>query len=573
VAIFYMDVKIIGRSSGRSAVGASAYRSGEKLRSNAIKSAAYGSGSKLRNGEIVHDYTKKKGVMHSEIILPDNAPEKYRDRETLWNAVEISEKRKDAQLAREIIFALPREFDLSEHIEVTRQYVKENFVANGMIADFAIHDTGEGNPHAHIMLTTRNVSPEGFGLKNTDWNKKENLLSWRKAWTHIINSTLENKGIAERIDHRSYKEQGIDQEPTIHLGHKAAALEHQGIRTERGNYNREITRRNEERTTLKEAIHMEFQKIEKLAEKLERIINLAEGGSETVPNELITKLKTANRMNEAQQENPTTPNKPRYVMANQDFIENPSIIKKGKRSIQTRQIQMTLNKEHRTLQTEYDEANQELKRLDFLAENIDENAKNIQTLNKQLSQMQAEHQKLRPILDRKRKKDLEKEIEHVEGELRAALYYFEHNYHIAPSEASSEIARILNQKQAIESALKPKFSRILTLENKLNSIKYARNNDNERKIKRKTEPQPPEQRNTNQLQPTQTHGIEHRRSVPKVMRELRKEADEETKRRRRRKALAKAKPRQMYEVKPLPQKRLHRDEYYIRKTKKNEHYR
>jgi hypothetical protein len=272
-------------------------------------------------------------------------------------------------------------------------------------------------------------------------------------------------------------------------------------------------------------------------------------------------------MNEAQEENPNTPNKPKYVMANQDFIENPSIIKKGKRSIMTRQIQSALNKEHCTLQTEYDEDTQEIKRLDFRAENIDENAKNIQTLHEQLTQMQTEHQKLRPILDWKRKKELDKEIERVEGELRSALYYFEHNYHITPNEASAEIARILNQKQAIEVAMKPKYSRILTLENKLNSIKYARDNDNEHKIKRKTD-QPAEQRNTVQPQQSQTHGIERRRSVPKVMRELRKEADEVTKRNRRRKALAKAKPRQMYEVKPLPQKRLHRDEYYLRKTKK-----
>jgi len=283
------------------------------------------------------------------------------------------------------------------------------------------------------------------------------------------------------------------------------------------------------------------------------------------------KIKTAKRMNEAQEENPNTPNKPKYVMANQDLIENPSIIKRAKRDIKLRQIQLSLSKEHRTAQTEYDEYMQESKRLDFRAEKIDEHAKNAHTLNEQLTQMQTEHQSLRRFLDRKRKKDLEKEIEYVEGELRAALYYFEHNYHIKPEEASAEIARTLNQKHAIDDAAKTKLHRILTLESKLESIKYARS-EHEYKIRRKPE-QPPERRGVKLPKQTQTHGIEHRRSVTKVMRELRVADSEETKRRRRRKALAKAKTRQMHVREPLPQKRLHRDEYYIKKPKKITHHR
>jgi hypothetical protein len=260
VAIFYMDVKIIGRSSGRSATGAAAYRSGEKLQS--VAHASYQSGEKLqgKDGKITHDYRKKKGVVHSEILLPDNAPEEYKDRQTLWNTVELSEKRKDAQLAREIIVALPREFDLPEQTEVMCQYVQENFVSKGMITDFALHDTGEGNPHAHIMLTMRNVSRDGFGNKNTDWNKKEFLLSYRKAWTHIINNALERKGLDIKIDHRSYKEQGLDRLPTIHLGHATTALEREGTRTERGDYNRKIQRRSIERA-IKEAEIVEYQSI------------------------------------------------------------------------------------------------------------------------------------------------------------------------------------------------------------------------------------------------------------------------------------------------------------------------
>ena len=570
MAIFYMDVKIIGRSSGRSSIGAAAYRSGEKLQS--IAHASYQSGEKLqdKDGKITHDYRKKKGVVHSEIMLPDNAPPEYKDRQTLWNAVESNEKRKDAQLAREIIVALPREFDLSEHRKVLRRYINENFVSKGMIADFSIHDKGDGNPHAHIMLTMRNVSPNGFGYKNTDWNKKELLLSYRKNWAHIINDMLVRKGLDTQIDHRSYKEQGLDRLPLIHMGHTATALERQGIRTEKGDYNREITRHNE---LLKEALNMEMQKLQDRLEKLERIVN-SKANPETVPNQLVTKLKTAKRIHAAQEENPNTPNKPKYVIANQDLIENPTIIKRAKRDIKLREIHLTLDRKHQAAQSLYDEYSQEFKRLDFLAEKVDEDIQNIHTLTDQLSQIQVEHHNQRRFLDWKRKRELDKEIEHVEGELRAALYYFEHDYHIAPNEASAEIARIQEQKQVIETEIKAQYQQIVTLETKLGSIKYVRNSEHKYKIKRKTvQQEQSEQRGIERPKQTQTHGIEHRRSVPKVMRELRKEADEATKRRRRRNALAKSKPREMYIVEPLPQKRLHRDEYYIRKTKTIEHSR
>jgi hypothetical protein len=246
MAIFYMKTNIIGRSSGRSAIGAAAYRRSAKMHS--VAHAAYQRGEKIyaKGDKITHDYRSKGGVVHSEILLPDGAPLEFTDAQTLWNAVESSEKRKDAQLAREIIVALPREFNFDEHIEILRRYLQENFVKIGMIADFSIHNTGDGNPHAHIMLTTRNVTPDGFGKKNTDWNKKELLLEWRNAWAHTNNDMFERKGLAERIDHRSYKEQGLDRLPYIHMGHEATALEKKGIRTQKGDYNREIQRRNDE---------------------------------------------------------------------------------------------------------------------------------------------------------------------------------------------------------------------------------------------------------------------------------------------------------------------------------------
>jgi len=214
-----------------------------------VDAAAYRSGQDLggEGDEITHDYTRKGGVVHKEILLPEGAPEEYKDRQTLWRAVEARERRRDARLAREIEVALQIEFDLEEQKALLREYIRENFVDKGMIADVSLHNKGDGNPHAHIMLTTRHVTPDGFGGKNRDWDKEAELVKWRENWAKINNRKFEEKGLDERIDHRTLKAQGIDREPTIHLGYEAAALEHKGIRTEKGDINREIKRRNEER--------------------------------------------------------------------------------------------------------------------------------------------------------------------------------------------------------------------------------------------------------------------------------------------------------------------------------------
>lgn len=147
MSIYHMSAKVIGRNSGRSSVAAAAYRSGETLVDE-------------RQG-LTHDYTNKKGVEHTEIMLPENAPAEYADRQTLWNEVEKAEKDSKAQLAREIEIALPVEFNRQKQIDVLHQYVQENFVDNGMIADIALHDMGDGNPHAHIMLTMRPLDETG----------------------------------------------------------------------------------------------------------------------------------------------------------------------------------------------------------------------------------------------------------------------------------------------------------------------------------------------------------------------------------------------------------------------------
>jgi ATP-dependent exoDNAse (exonuclease V) alpha subunit len=269
---------MVKRSSGRSSVAAAAYRSAEKLHCeyldvmhsypNAVNAAAYRSGESLHNEQAdkIHDYTYKRGVVFSEIILPENAPLEYADRSTLWNAVESSEKRKDAQTARDIDVALPVEFDRQEQIEIMQEYIRENFVDRGMVADFAIHDTGNGNPHAHILLTTREISADGFGKKNREWNKKPHLESWRKNWADTCNERLKAKGLDERIDHRTLKAQGIDREPTIHIGVTAKAMQRKGIMTERVKRNNEIISRNEMRE-----LKRSYSMLDKETSKLETL--------------------------------------------------------------------------------------------------------------------------------------------------------------------------------------------------------------------------------------------------------------------------------------------------------------
>ena len=218
MAIYHLHVGTVSRKTGRSSVAAAAYHAAVKLhnehddlthyyseKANAVNAAAYRSGELLHNeqGGLIHDYTYKRGVAYSEIMLPDNAPHEYQDRATLWNAVEKSEKRCNARTARDIDVALPIEFDSKEQIQLMQKFVKENFVEYGMIADFAIHDKGDGNPHAHVLLTTRNVDIKGFTNKNRDWDKPEYLMKWRENWADVCNDKLRTKGLDERIDHRT----------------------------------------------------------------------------------------------------------------------------------------------------------------------------------------------------------------------------------------------------------------------------------------------------------------------------------------------------------------------------------
>ena len=300
MAIFHCSIKVISRSGGRSAVSAEAYRAGEKLKND-------------ETGQ-VHDYTHKSGIVMSEIILPEHAPERLSDRQTLWNEVQSVEKRSDAQLAREVEVAFPVEMTRDEQIECVRDYIRENFVSEGMVADWALHDKGDGNPHAHIMLTMRGFDEDGEWTKkqksvfansrdsngkaiydpslpsydpkdregssqyripalDKDGNQKTRVREgkgteylWEKVsipandWNDHSKAEIWRASWADHcnryltpenmIDHRSYERQGSCREATIHEGVTARQMEREGAVSDRCEYNRGVKERNSIRDKL-----------------------------------------------------------------------------------------------------------------------------------------------------------------------------------------------------------------------------------------------------------------------------------------------------------------------------------
>ena len=220
---------MVTRSKGGSCVASAAYIAGEKIKNE-------------RDGKI-HDYRNKHEVVHKEILLPANAPPEYSNRAKLWNAAEAAEKRMNSQTARSINAALPKELSRADQIDLVRQFCEQCFVSQGMCCDFAIHDKGDGNPHVHILLATRKVGKSGFTQKERAWNDKKLLMEWRERWADWCNHKLYFVSDA-RVDHRSYKEQGVNKLPQIHLGVEVCAVERKGFKTDKGNRNRRIRQRN-----------------------------------------------------------------------------------------------------------------------------------------------------------------------------------------------------------------------------------------------------------------------------------------------------------------------------------------
>jgi len=264
MAIYHFSAKMISRSTGRSAVAAAAYRTAERIEDH-------------RQG-LEHDYSNRTGVLSSEILVPEGTPDSLRDRATLWNAVEAVERRKDAQLAREVTVALPHELDDAQRGDLVRSFVQAAFVDRGMIADVALHAPGkEGdqrNHHAHIMLTTRSIGEDGFEGKDRSWNSKELLEDWRESWADHANSYLREIEAAREIDHRSLEAQRdkkldlkerahergdekaaqeleieaveLDRDPLPDIGWKAWGMERRGIQTAAGDLWREARGRLED---------------------------------------------------------------------------------------------------------------------------------------------------------------------------------------------------------------------------------------------------------------------------------------------------------------------------------------
>lgn len=237
MAIYHLHQQVISRSSGRSAVASAAYRAAERLYGDVVDKE-----SGLR-AEMVFDYTNKHNVVYSDVIAPDYAPAWMKERQSLWAGVEAVEKRKDAQLAREMDIAIPVEMNKEQAKDLVREFASTAFVEKGMVADVNIH-WEKDNPHVHIMLSMRDIEGEGFGKKNREWNKPELLVETRKIWAETTNKHLERAGIDARIDHRSYKDQGLSVSPFLDEPRAVIEYELQGNATEIGNINKEVAQRN-----------------------------------------------------------------------------------------------------------------------------------------------------------------------------------------------------------------------------------------------------------------------------------------------------------------------------------------
>ncbi|MCI9626243.1 MAG: MobA/MobL family protein [Clostridia bacterium] len=252
---FRMEILSRGKGAHRSVVGYAAYCAGTRLRDE-------------RDARL-YNWSKRKDIIFSKIMLPKNAPRRYNDRKILWNEVEKVEKNKNAQLARTLVIALPSEFSADTQKRVVCNFVQEAFVTRGMCADINLHDNGTGNPHAHIILTMRSMDKDGNWIakqrkiyefdnngqkiydrtkkqykctiqKTNDWDNSTNVELWREKWAAVCNKEFERLGLRKRITHKSYQRQGCELLPTQHCGSASTAMERKGLRTKTGDVNRSI---------------------------------------------------------------------------------------------------------------------------------------------------------------------------------------------------------------------------------------------------------------------------------------------------------------------------------------------
>ena len=274
----HFSISIVQRSKGQSVVSAAAYQSGERL------FCEYDHKTK--------HYSNKREVVYSNILAPIYSPTFLENRNTLWNSVEQVETRYDSQLARRIVMALPKEIPRDRQIELIEEYCFNQFTLKGMFADIAIHDKGDGNPHAHVLLTLRPVDENGNWLPKcrmvydldehgqkqktakgnlkchkeptVDWNDRKYAELWRKAWEDTVNRYYEHEGLTERIDLRSYARQKTDRLPTVHMGPSVTRMEKRGIRTDVGNLNRDIRAHNSGRHRLNRNIRLISERLDEL---------------------------------------------------------------------------------------------------------------------------------------------------------------------------------------------------------------------------------------------------------------------------------------------------------------------
>lgn len=483
MAIYHCEVKIISRGKGRSAVGASAYRSGEKLYNE--------------YDGIQHDYTNKRGIVYTEIQVPENAPEWAKDRERLWNEVEKIEKRKDSQLAREINVALPRELTKKQQIELVREYTKENFTDKGMVADIAIHDTGDGNPHAHIMLTIRPFNKDGnwgakseqvyildkkgekIKLKNgnyktrkidtTDWNKKETLEKWRENWAKTANKYLEKYNHKERIDHRSYEKQGIEKIPTIHEGPVARKIHKRGGQSTRMLENKKIREENE----IIDNLNKEIQQLQRIQElQKQELTKLEEQEKELLKskerdNEESIDLKERERDLEGPQIEVKTlkidrekikfDNKDDREDIGKDRIERGSITRLEGSATGIAETQIS----HKNMQSIYQQRKVELQDLNNAKHTIEYHEKILRDLERQKEQLRG----IKGILNSREKKKLENEIIREKNLISKQEEFLQKQYSINRENLEQRINQVSKEVSEYEQhreSIKDKLERIAT---------------------------------------------------------------------------------------------------------------